>query len=485
MRVLKFGGTSVADRRQMEVVADIVAAASRETRVVVVASAVAGITNRLVKLIESDPLDCDRCREVEAIERHHLALLDGLDEAIKEPAVRLIHGVAGRLSADLAGAEQLGEAELRDRVLAAGERLSVPTLVAILQSKGCPATPVDGSEVLATDSTYGEARVDLDATRSRCRILFDGNDGVIPVVTGFVGGDAEGRTTTLGRGGSDLSASVLGAALDAECVEIWTDVDGVLTGPPALVPGASRIPRMSYAEAAELSYFGAKVLHPRTVQPLAVRGIPIHVRNTTAASRRGTAIVADVGLLSRVAAVAAVEDVTILEVRAEGESADGLQCRVAPWSIAGAPDEILVGCRASCDGSSLLAVPTARVDGLRARLFENDGVRVDVLGEGSVLAIVGHDIGSQPWVVGRALEALGRRGLEIRALSAGASAHAVTILVDRKDLAAALSAVHNALMLDREPNDIAEPFFPSGARTKAVTVDGGQPCQVRVRPPAA
>ena len=242
---------------------------------------------------------------------------------------------------------------------------------------------------------------------------------------------------------------------------------------------------MSYEEAAELSYFGAKVLHRRTVQPLAVCGIPIHVRNTTAASRRGTTIVADTEELSRVAAVAAVEDVTILAVHANVESSDGITCGVVPSSIAGAPDEILVACRASCDGSTLLAVPNDRVEGLCTRLTEHDGVEVDLRGEGSVVAIVGQGIGSQPWVVGRALEGLGRRGIEIRALSAGASAHAVTVLVDRQDLAAALSTVHDALMLDREPIDIAEPF-PSPTVSRGVgAVDSGQPCQLRVRPPAA
>lgn len=484
MRVLKFGGTSVADRKQMEVVAGLVAEAALHSRVVVVTSAVAGVTNRLVRLIDGVSPGLDRPEEVKALEALHLDLLNGLDAEIREPAERLIRRTVSRLESDLEPTGRLGGAEFRDRVLAAGERLSVQVLAAILRSRGCPARAVDGAEVLATDSTFGEARVDLDATRENCRKLF-GSEEEVPVVTGFVGGDAAGRTTTLGRGGSDLSASVLGAALDAECVEIWTDVDGVLTAPPALVPSSSRIPRMSYAEAAELSYFGAKVLHPRTVQPLAVCGIPIHVRNTTAASRRGTAIVADGNLLSRVAAVAAVEDVTILDVRVRAETSDGLRCRVAPWSIAGAPDEILVGCRASCDGSSLLAVPTAKVDALCARLTQNDGVEVEVRGKGSVLAIVGHDIGSQPWVVGRALEALGRHGLEIRALSAGASAHAVTILVNREDLAAALSTVHNALMLDREPNDVAEPFPTFSAKKEVVRVDGGQACQTRVRPPAA
>ena len=196
-------------------------------------------------------------------------------------------------------------AEARDGLLALGERLALPVVVAALQAAGQRAVGADGGDLIRTDAAFGAAVVDPAATRRLARVrLADVPAGHVTVVTGFLGGTADGRTTILGRGGSDLSAAVLGRALEAERVEIWTDVDGVLSADPRLVPTAFTLPRLSYGQAAELARRGAKVLHPRSLQPLS-GGIPLLVRNTLRPSGPATRIEATPAATSEVLAVAA------------------------------------------------------------------------------------------------------------------------------------------------------------------------------------
>ncbi len=431
MRILKFGGTSLANGECIDRAARLVCETSRDTQVVVVASAAAGVTSRLLALVDSaaDPA-ADWAAEVNAIGLEHLEVLERLPAQYRPPAEYDIRRVIKNLRSDLGdlAGNSRNRSEVVDRVLAAGERLSIQLVAATLSSIGCPARPVDGTELVATDSTFGEARVDLEASRRRCAGFLDGLARTTPVVTGFLGADALARTTTLGRGGSDLSAAVLGAVLEAERVEIWTDVDGVLTAPPRLVASVSTIPWLSYEEASELSFFGAKVLHPKTVQPLAERGIPIHVRNTLAPTRRGTEITARSEAASRVVAVSVFEKVTVYRVPSE-----------SPVSA----KDVLMSCRASADGATLVAVSS-----------DSDATVVGSVGplyHAGIVTLVGHDIALQPWVAGRALEALARRGIVVRSFAAGAGSHTVALLLERDDLKSAVCIIHDALMLDREP----------------------------------
>jgi len=432
MKVLKFGGTSLADRQRIEAAARLVLEKVKNGRVTVVASAVAGTTNRLVAMARtSKGSGADWKKEARAIECQHLEILEGLAAPARQAAERSIRAVVGGLENDLQilATDPADRLEVADRVLAVGERLSVQLLAAVLQSLGCASRTVDAADIVVTDSSFGGAKVNFEQTRRKCQRVFAGRNTATPVVTGFIGADTHGRTTTLGRGGSDLSAAVLGAVLDAERVEIWTDVDGVLTAPPQLVPSVSSIPWLSYEEAAELSFFGAKVLHPQTVRPLAERGIPIRVRNTLEPARRGTEIAAHSGTRSRVVAVSAFEDVTAFRLRIGSLAEVG---------------EVLMSCCASADGTTLVAVPSSGAEILIGRIQGGEQFAA------SIVTLVGHDIARQPWVAGRALESLARRGITVRSFAAGASPHAVALLVDRGDLENALCTVHDALMLDRE-----------------------------------
>jgi len=295
--VMKFGGTSVAEADRILGVAEIVRA-RMDRRPIVVVSALAGVTDLLVQAVAAarrgdlaglEPILADLERRhrwalagsVETSrDRHHLSLdVDGLFEDLKEK---------------LRSIRILGEGTPRaaDAILAYGETLSARIVASAFQGLGLPAAPLDPRDVLLTDDRFGEAKPDLDGVGTRCleRITPMLEQGQIPILGGFVGATAEGETTTLGRGGSDTSAAVLGSVLDAEEIQIWTDVDGLMSADPRLVPEAHPIPQLSFAEAVELAFYGAKVLHPDSLAPAVRRRIPVRVLNSMRPEAPGTVI---------------------------------------------------------------------------------------------------------------------------------------------------------------------------------------------------
>jgi aspartokinase/homoserine dehydrogenase 1 len=291
--VLKFGGTSVGTAAALRSALDIAEAAARERPVAVVVSALAGVTNALeAALSGAAAARLDVPGFVAAVRRRHLGLLG--TAAAGKPAMRAagqVRGRAAELEARLrvVATERAFSPRTRAAVLALGERLSAPVVAAALRSRGLDAHAVDAAELVRTDDAFGEAAVDYAATRRLATAALGGLGlGAVPVVTGFLAATESGETTLLGRGGSDLTAAVLGWALDAERVEIWSDVDGVMTADPRTVPSAETLPRLSYAEAAALARGGAKVLHPRTLEPLEAAGIPVFVGNTLRPDGRGT-----------------------------------------------------------------------------------------------------------------------------------------------------------------------------------------------------
>jgi aspartate kinase len=298
LRIMKFGGTSVGDAACIRRVAEIVRSAACDSDLVVVVSAMGGVTNRLL----------EAAMRAEAGDRSSAAAIFLNIRSQHDTAVNsLIHSPDQR-SAVLRKMEecyeqgerlyQRGDAQreftLRDRdaISSLGERLSAPLVAGALMECGVRSQAVEATEIIVTDSCHGAADPCMDATRQRCEIRLREllRQGIVPVVTGFIGATPEGVLTTLGRGGSDYSATILGAALGADEVIIWTDVDGLMTADPRVVDGACTIPEISYKEAAELAHFGAKVLHPKTLHALARCGIPVWIRNTFAPQRHGTRI---------------------------------------------------------------------------------------------------------------------------------------------------------------------------------------------------
>jgi aspartate kinase len=292
-RVLKFGGTSVGSVEPLRAAVGIVERAAREAPVVVVVSALAGVTDALeAALAGAAAARLDVARFVDSLGRRHLGLLRAV--ASGQAATRAGASVGERLSelaVLLRAAAGAGAARPRDRArtLAVGERLSAPIVAAALRALGLDARASDAARLVRTDAAWDAASVDFPATR---RLVAEAAaswpPACVPVVTGFIGGTDDGRTTLLGRGGSDYTAGVLGWALGAERVEIWTDVPGVMSADPRRDASARTLPRLDYRAASELACGGAKVLHPRTLEPLEPVGIPVFVGRTLEPGGPGT-----------------------------------------------------------------------------------------------------------------------------------------------------------------------------------------------------
>jgi aspartate kinase len=300
LRVMKFGGTSVADGPCITKVAHIVQDSVRESNVVVVVSAMSGVTSNLV----------EAAAQSEAGNRRQVAaLFEELRERHASVARALIHSpqqrqrLSRKMHKLFQAARVFCEGGLfrheltlpaRDSITGLGERLSILLVAAALAEQEVANEAIEATELIVTDACHGAAEPLMDLTRERCEarlrpLLLR---GIVPVVTGFIGATVEGVLTTLGRNSSDYSGTILGAALDADEVTLWTDVDGVLTADPKIVPGATEIREMSYREACALVETGAKVLHPKTLRPIMQRGIPLLIRNTFAPNRPGTKITA-------------------------------------------------------------------------------------------------------------------------------------------------------------------------------------------------
>src|SRR5213593_2209564 len=301
MIVIKFGGTSVGDAQRVANAIEIVAARKQQFPIVVV-SALAGVTNDLVAASEAARLcDVDRVNEIIAAvrQRHEDVAMRLVQQKFDffESFIKQLDKQIDQIHTILRGIALLGEItpRARDKVMAIGEKLSSVLFAYSMMMRALPGEHIDSEEVVITDSRFGEASPLMEETRDAARRvllpLIERN--LIPVMGGFIGRTGDGATTTLGRGGSDYSAAIVGAAVGAEEIQIWTDVDGMMTCDPRLIPGARIIERISYVEAAELAWFGAKVLHPKTIAPAVERNIPVRVLNTHNVASPGTLVSAE------------------------------------------------------------------------------------------------------------------------------------------------------------------------------------------------
>jgi aspartate kinase len=321
LRVHKFGGTSVDGAERLKALAGIIQ--RQNDPAVVVVSAMAGVSNELSGLVgeSADGLSApDPSEIVVGLRRRHQDALLGLAEEGPERAASAarIDEILDRVAALLPPASGTRPLRLRDQLMAAGEDLTVELTVAALRAEGVSAVAMDARSVVWTDTGFGSAIPDVDAigrlAPERMRPLLDA--GTVPVVQGFIGSEAGGSTTTLGRGGSDFTAALLGAALEASEVVIWTDVDGMYSGDPNLVRSAEALPEVGFGEAVELAYFGARVIHPAAVKHAIARGVLLRIKNTFKPDGAGTLIHFDRRDTAAFAAVAHKTDVALIEVRA-------------------------------------------------------------------------------------------------------------------------------------------------------------------------
>lgn len=456
-RVLKFGGTSVTGVDKIETLADVVRARSDEGRALVVVSALSGVTAALRRVVDVASRR-DPSTHVGELRTRHLAavaeIAPGDGEA--EQQVAALMDELGRL---LDGVSLVRDCSPRtlDRILSIGERASAITVAAGLRARGLAADPLDARELIVTDEAHGEAAVDFPATETAVRRAFAGAEG-IPVVTGFTGATPAGDRTTLGQGGSDYSAAVLGWALAADEVEIWTDVDGIMSGDPRIVADARPIRTIGFSEILELSHWGARVLHPKTVRPLRERGIPLSIRNTLAPTEPGTRVdpkLAD-STNGPVRGIASVDRVVLLRLNGFGYTGlplstrllgalDNVQCPVLMMTQSCSERSVCVAIPAESLPQARRAVADSFVLERHAGLLEEP-----LIDEGcSIVAVVGEGMRDTPGVAGRVFAVLGEAGISVRAIAQGASERNISFVVREAVAAEAIRVVHEA-------------FFPSG-----------------------
>jgi aspartokinase/homoserine dehydrogenase 1 len=452
MQVLKFGGTSVGNAQAFAQVAEIVQAArQRDANTVVVTSAMAGVTNQLIAAAQAAATgDHDaylRARE-ELLAKHQMVAGQLITDGAERAAL-------GRLLEErLQGFERLcraiailGELTARglDVVAGMGERLAAPLLAAVLRARGLPAEAVDAADLIVTDNNFGAAEPLMDASRQKTRekLLPMLAKGILPVCTGYVGATVEGIPTTLGRGGSDYSAAILGACLDASEVLIWTDVDGILTADPRVVPQARTLPELSYGEAAELAYFGAKVLHPKTILPAIEQGIALRVLNTFNPTHPGTRVVKDARPTDgTVKAVSAIKGLCMIAVEGRGMiGVPGIAARTFA-AVARQKVNVLMISQASSEQSICFVIPQsdrAKVIPALEAEFQTELTRrlidrVTALEDIVIVAVVGFGMRGTPGIAAK-----------------GSSEANISLVVAQRDSDEAVRRIHAAFQLDKLP----------------------------------
>ena len=466
VRVMKFGGTSVADGSCIEKVVEIIRAAARESRLVVVVSAMAGVTNKLL-----EAATCAEAGDYKAVavifeqlrQQHDLALRTLIHSAAERSRISCKMEECFEEGARLCqGTSLLRELtpRARDAVSALGERLSAPLVAAALAERGVPSQAIEATELVLTDACHGAAEPRMDATRERCqaRLCPLLQEGIVPVVTGFIGATEEGVLTTLGRGGSDYSATIMGAAIGVDEVIIWTDVDGLLTADPHIVTGVCTIPEISYREAAELAYFGAKVLHPKTVRALMQCGIPLWIRNTFAPERPGTKITpAGFQNGGGVKALTAINDVALITVGGPGiasvphvlgrtfETTTSLRADVLLISQSSSQNDICLVVSASVAKRTVEALRREFAPDLAHEKVEHINLDPTV----ALVTVVGQNMRGTSGIVGRMFGALGRENVNIIAMAQGSSECNISFVVAQKDVKAALVTSHREFDLGR------------------------------------
>ncbi|HEX7976779.1 MAG TPA: aspartate kinase [Anaerolineales bacterium] len=474
--VMKFGGTSVGGPEAIAQAAEIVCQArARWPRVVVVTSAMSGVTNLLL-----DSAARAMQGNMEAVHQaalrlrsQHSAVIAALlpDLARRAQVQQEVNHLISDFTSLCQAIEVLGEATPRalDAVASLGERLSVRLLAAALEGRDLPAQFVEATQLIVTDREFQSAHPDWPASEQRIRQVLNPllERGLTPVVTGFIGATPEGVITTLGRGGSDYSAAILGATLPADEVWIWTDVDGVMTADPRLVPGARTIPHLSYREIAELAYFGAKVVHPKTIRPVIEAGIPLRVCNTFNPSHPGTCLEADPvsnhsdrqasgnrEMVKVVKAVTAIHGQRLITIEGRGMlGVVGVAARTF-GAVAATGTSVPLITQASSEQSICFAAPSEAagrvVEALEAafshELERRDIDRVWASDEVVIVTAVGEGMRHIPGVAGRIFGALGERQVNVIAIAQGSSEVSISLVVSAADAGAAVQAIHELIV---------------------------------------
>ncbi len=463
--IMKFGGTSVGTGENIRRVADLVSQYSKEYRVAVVVSALAGVTNRLLEVAcQAKKSDEKLVKNFtnELLKKHKEAVATAItSKQLQKEVNQIIEEIIAELEKVLTGICYVGELtpKSKDYVVSFGERLSAPIVWGAVQDHKLETQCFTGKEAgIVTDSNFGEADPLMNFTthlaRERLGPLLE--KGVIPVVTGFIAANQDGIVTTVGRGGSDYTATILGVALEADEVWILTDVDGIMTTDPKLVPAARMLPQLSYQEAAEMAIFGAKAMHPRALGPVSKENIPVRIRNAFHPENQGTLITKEPTANSKaVKAVAMIKDVAMINVNgAAMVGAPGSYAKVFDVLGKNNINVMMISTAVSEANISMIikrGMLGRAISNLEIALLERGGLVSEVTAEDdvAVIAVMGAYMKGTLGLASKIFATVAKKGINIRMIAQGSSELNISFVVKEKDGVEVVKAIHEEFGLDK------------------------------------
>jgi aspartate kinase len=460
----KFGGTSMGNHDTIAQVARIILESARQGhRILTVVSAMSGVTDMLKRAASSAATgdEATHYTIVSELRQRHRETADQLvsDDKIKQALFEELDKMLDVLNTMCHSIAVLREATPRglDLIMSFGERLSARLLAAHLRDLGNASIAIDASELIVTDDNFQDAAPLFEETNQRVKTFLMPylESGSLPIVTGYIGATRDGIITTLGRGASDFSAAILGAAIETDELVIYTDVDGIMTTDPRIVPNARVIPVLSYGEVGELAYFGAKVLHPKTVQPIIDRGSPVRVRNTFNPTHPGTLIQQQAEITAgAVKAVTVIKDVSLISVEGRGMvGVPGIAGR-SFMAVARAGASMLLISQASSEQSFCFVVPSDKTSGvldairkeLKTELDRRDVDRVWAREDVVIITTVGAGMRGTPGVAARVAGALAEKGINILVIAQGSSEYSISLVVRADESVEAVRALHQLIV---------------------------------------
>ncbi|MBL7702705.1 MAG: bifunctional aspartate kinase/homoserine dehydrogenase I [Ferruginibacter sp.] len=455
MQVLKFGGSSVANAENINKVVEIIKSKMADAKTVVVVSALGGITDLLLKtaaLAEANDEEYKNLlQEIES--KHLLAVKELIPVQAQSSVLSLVKTICNEIEDICNGIFLLRELSVRtkDRIVSYGELISSQIIAAKLNAADLKAEWKDAREIIVTDSSFGKATVDFAATNKKAVSYFDASASSLFIMPGFIAADKNNVTTTLGRGGSDYTAAILAAAVDAKVLEIWTDVSGMMTADPRLVNNIKHIPQISYQEAMELSHFGAKVIYPPTIQPVMKKGIPVWIKNTFSPDEVGTVIKNEATVTgTSIQGISSINNIVLLSLEGSGMvGIPGFSKRLFE-ALANASINVILITQGSSEHSICVGVDehaSAKAKEVvdAAFAYEIETGKVDpiiVEKDLSIVAIVGDHMKNHSGISGKMFAALGRNGVSIRAIAQGSSERNISAVISTADVKKAINVLH-------------------------------------------
>lgn len=460
MKILKFGGTSVGSAQSISTVIDILKKEYKAgEKPVTILSAMSGVTNLLLSMAEKASRGEDFTASLAELETRHFDMVRALLlRQHQNPAFTRLKINFNHLEELLQGVQTLRELtpKTRDLILSFGERCSALMISKMAAQYFPEALFADASELIKTDSEFGNAKVNTELTELLIKGFYAENKNKMLFITGFIASNEAGQITTLGRGGSDYTAAVFGAALNASEIQIWTDVNGMMTADPRMVKKAFSLPELTYTEAMELSYFGAKVIYPPTMIPAFIKRIPIVIKNTFDTDFDGTVVQHHCKPSSLpIKGISSINEISIINVEGSGMvGKSGFSGRLFSL-LAREQINIILITQSSSEHSITFAIdPNHAVKAKRVieqefelELLAGKLDSPEVEPNLAVLAIVGENMKQTPGISGKLFHALGRNGINVRAIAQGSSEYNISVIISKHDLAKALNAVHDAFFI--------------------------------------